>query len=110
MPKKLTAEILSAAIEGYEAQKSRLNAKIAELRGMLDGGPSKAAARPEAARPRRKRFSAAARRQMKEAQQRRWAKSRGESEPLSAATPNAPKPKRKLSAAGRKAIIDATKK
>jgi hypothetical protein len=34
----------------------------------------------------------------------------GESEPPATATPEAPKPKRKLSAAGRKAIIAATKK
>jgi hypothetical protein len=44
---------------------------------------------------------------MKEAQQRRWAKIRGEAEP---APQGAPKPKRKLSAAGRKRIIAATKK
>jgi len=42
-----------------------------------------------------------------EAQQRRWAASRGQSE---AATPEPAKPKRRLSAAGRRAIIAATKK
>jgi hypothetical protein len=41
------------------------------------------------------------------AQRARWAAIRGESEP---STPEAAKPKRKLSAAGRKAIIAATKK
>jgi DNA-binding protein HU-beta len=45
---------------------------------------------------------------MREAQQRRWAKIRGESEPAPAKIPA--KPKRKLSAAGRKAIIAAAKK
>jgi hypothetical protein len=47
---------------------------------------------------------------MREAQQRRWASIRGESEPSSPATPVAPKPKRKLSAAGRKAIQDAVRR
>jgi hypothetical protein len=48
---------------------------------------------------------------MKEAQQRRWAKIKGESQPpATAAIPEPSKPKRKLSAAGRAAIIAATKK
>jgi hypothetical protein len=47
---------------------------------------------------------------MKEAQQRRWAKIRGASEPPAPATPEALKPKRKLSAAGRKAIQDALRR
>src|SRR5450759_2594931 len=38
-------------------------------------------------RRKRKKFSAAARRRMKEAQQRRWAKVRGEFESLALATP-----------------------
>jgi hypothetical protein len=47
---------------------------------------------------------------MREAQQRRWASIKGESEPSAAATPVALKPKRKLSAAGRKAIQDAVRR
>ena len=47
---------------------------------------------------------------MKEAQQLRWAKIRGESEPVAPATPEVAKPKRRMSVAGRKAISDATKK
>jgi hypothetical protein len=47
---------------------------------------------------------------MKEAQQRRWAKIRGESEPTAPVIRDAAKPKRKMSAAGRKAISEATKK
>jgi hypothetical protein len=43
---------------------------------------------------------------MAEAQRKRWAAVRNESEPPS----ESPKPKRKLSAAGRKRIIEATKK
>ena len=48
---------------------------------------------------------------MKEAQQRRWAKIRGESEaPSPAVMPEPQKAKRKLSAAGRRAIVAATKR
>jgi hypothetical protein len=45
---------------------------------------------------------------MKEAQQRRWAKIRGESEPST--TPEPSKPKRRISEEGMKRIIAATKK
>jgi hypothetical protein len=45
---------------------------------------------------------------MREAQQRRWAKVKGESATASVA--KASRPKRRLSAAGRKAIVDALKK
>jgi hypothetical protein len=47
---------------------------------------------------------------MKEAQQRRWAATKGESEAPPQATTEVQKPKRKLSEAGRRAIIAATKK
>jgi hypothetical protein len=47
---------------------------------------------------------------MKEAQQRRWAKIRGKSEPPVPATPEAEKPKRKLSKAGKVAIVAPLKK
>ena len=80
MPTNLTHEIINAAIEGFESQKTRIDQQIAELRTMLDGGSkSTAAATPEAPIRVRRKFSAAARRRMKEAQQRRWAKIRGES-------------------------------
>ena len=111
MPPKLTNEIINAAITGFEAQKTRIDAQIAELRAMLDGSTKRTpAATPETHTLKRRKFSAAARRRMKEAQQRRWAKIRGESEPTAPETPEAAKPKRKISAAGRKAISEATKK
>jgi len=47
---------------------------------------------------------------MKEAQQRRWAKIRGETEPPAPATPVSKQPKRKLSKAGKAAIVAALKK
>ena len=46
---KLTAEILAAAIEGFEAQKRRIDGQIAELRQMLDGGRTEPAITSEAA-------------------------------------------------------------
>jgi len=79
MPTKLTTEILTAAVLGFEEQKRRIDLQIAEIRQMLDGGGSKPTAdTPEPPPLKRKKFSAAARRPMKEAQQRRWAKIRGE--------------------------------
>jgi hypothetical protein len=105
---KLSDEIIAAAIEGFEEQKQRIDSQIAHLRAMLSGDGAVPAAEPEAPTGKRK-FSAAARRHMKEAQQQRWAKIRGQSEASSEpATSQAPK-KRKLSAAGRAAIIAATK-
>jgi len=35
---KLTADILSAALEGFERQKSCIDAKIAEIKQQLGGG------------------------------------------------------------------------
>jgi hypothetical protein len=108
---KLTNEIIIFAITGFESQKTRIDVQIAELRAMLDGGTKPTpAAMPEAPTGKRKKFSAAARRRMKEAQQRRWAKIRGESATPAPATPEAPKPKRRLSKAGRAAIVAALKK
>jgi hypothetical protein len=106
---KLTPEIITAAILGFEEQKRHIDTQIAELRAMLDSGTGETAATPEATR-KRKKFSAAARQRMKEAQQRRWAIIRGESEPPAPATAEPSKAKRKLSRAGRAAIIAALKK
>jgi hypothetical protein len=107
---KLTAEILTAAIEGFQVQKRWIDDQIAVLRAMLPGGrpePSGAGA-PEAPRGKRRKMSAAARKRISDAQRKRWAESKGTSQP--AASPESPKRKRKLSAAGRRAIRAATKK
>ena len=107
---KLTPEIITAAIVGFEAQKTRIDDQIAELRAMLSGGTKPTAATtPGPHTSQRRKFSAAARRRMKEAQQRRWAKIRGESEPPALVKSEASKPKRKLSKAGRAAIVGAIK-
>jgi hypothetical protein len=100
---KLTQTIIEAAIAGFEVQKKDIDAQLTELRSMLKGasdGPTEEAP----AKTTRRKFSAATRKKMKEAQQLRWAKVRGETETAEA------KPKRKMSAAGRKAIGDAVRK
>ncbi|MGD0777487.1 MAG: hypothetical protein ABSC05_32235 [Candidatus Solibacter sp.] len=107
---KLTNEIIIAAITGFESQKTKIDAQIAELRALLPGGSTQNAATPEAPTRKRKKFSAAARRRMKEAQQLRRAKIRGESESPAPATTKPSKPKRKLSKAGKAAIVAALKK
>ena len=111
MPTKLNPQILTAAILGFEEQKRHIDVQIAELRAMLDGGPTKPtpAATPEPL-TRKRKISAAARRRMALGQKARWAKLKGESEPLAPATTDVAKPKRRISVAGRKAISDATKR
>ena len=104
---KLTAAIITAAIEGFESQKRRIDDQIAELRAMLPGGPGQDATTPAAPGRKRRKFSAAARRRMKEAQKRRWAKIRRESEPPAPASPEPAKPKRRISKEGMARIIAA---
>ena len=110
MPQKLTAEIINAAIEGFESQKRRIDSQIDELRQLLN--PVGTGAAPASATPAPKRkISAAGRRRMAAAQQARWAKVRGQADlPSSPAASKPARKKRKLSAAGRKAISEATKK
>jgi hypothetical protein len=96
-----------------EQRKSAIDQALAALRE-VDGFAATGTATPPSAAtpeaPARKKFSAAVRRRMKEAQRLRWAKVKGESEPPPLATLEAPKAKRKLSAAGRAAIAAAMKK
>jgi hypothetical protein len=69
---KLTTEILDAAIEGFESQKRRMDAQIAEIRQMLDGSRSEPAATPEVPKRKRRKMSAAARKRIGDAQRNRW--------------------------------------
>ena len=100
------ADLLAMALVGYEREKAKIEASIAEIRaqlGLRGPGRPKAAARisePSAAG--RRTLSASARKRIAEAQRKRWAAIKGTAAPA--------KPKRKLSAAGRRAIIEATKK
>jgi hypothetical protein len=107
---KLTNEIIAAAIEGFEVQKTRINQRIAELQVMLSSGPAESATMPEAPERKRRKFSAAARKRMKEAQQRRWAKIRGESESPAPGAAKPAKAKRRISTEGLRRIIAATKR
>jgi hypothetical protein len=106
MPPKLTPTIIAAAIDGFEAQKLRLDGEIAELRAMLSGGSTEPAVTSELPKHKRRKMSAAGRRAIAEAQRKRWAAAK---KAVGSATQEA-KPKRKLSRAGRAAIVAATKK
>jgi hypothetical protein len=107
MTRTLTNEIITAAILGFEQQKRHIDSRISELKAMLSGGPAETAATPEPGK--RRKFSAATRRRMREAQRRRFAKLESESEPPApAATPEPPK--RRISAAGMKRVLAANKK
>jgi hypothetical protein len=107
---KLTNEIINAAIEGFEAQKKRIDEQIGELRSFLTGSSAETAAAPKVTGKRGK-FSDATRLRMKEAQQRRWARIKGESAPPPPVTATVPvKAKRQLSEAGRQAIAEAARK
>jgi len=107
MARTITNEIIIAAIDGFEAQKARIDTQIAELRGMLsgDGAPAAKAAAP--AKRGRRRISAEGRARIAEAQRKRWASVKGEPE-VAAAKPA--KQKRRLSPAGRKAIQEALRR
>ena len=105
---KLTADILSAAVIGFEVQKFAIERKIAEIRLMLEEGRSEPAAPSEIRKPRKKR-SAAVRRKMALAQRARYAKLK-QASALQPASPATKKPKRTMSAAGRKRIAAAQRK
>lgn len=108
---KLTHTIIQAAIAGFEGQKKGIDAQIAELRAMLTGTPKSSDGEAPAKATRRK-FSAAARKRMREAQRARWAKIKGAPSVPAAKAPakTTAKPKRGLTAAGRKALSIAMKK
>jgi len=100
---KLTNEIIDAAILGFEEQKRRIDAQIAELQGMRSGRNHTPVSSTQA----RRTMSAAGRKAIAETQRKRWAAVRKDG----AAPQSTPKKaKRKLSAAGRAAIVAALKK
>jgi hypothetical protein len=101
---KLTVEILTAAIEGFESQKRRIDEQIGEIRQMLNGSHVDPAGASQPQKAQRRKMSAAGRKAIAEAQRKRWAVSKGESGPVTT------KPKRKLSPAGKAAIVAALKK
>ena len=102
---KLTAEIINAAVEGFEQQKLRIDAQIAELRAMLTGTPTEPAATPEAPKGKR-RMSAAARKRISDAQRKRWAAKKAAGK-TAAKTQQAPAAKK---ATAKKAPVKASRK
>jgi hypothetical protein len=104
---KLTNEIITAAILGFEEQKNRIDTRIAELRATLSPGTAESTEASESSGRKRRKMSAATRKAMAEGQRKRWATAKAQSAPEAAA---ALKPKRKMSAAGRAAIVAALKK
>jgi hypothetical protein len=107
----LTKEIVDAAIEGFEAQKRRIDDQISQLRRFVVKGAGVPSSSAVTARRKsgRHRISPEGRAAIAEAQRRRWAaKKAGAS---AEATPtNVVAKKRRLSAAGRKAISEAAKR
>jgi hypothetical protein len=73
MPSKLSKEILVAAFEGFQAQKSRLDAKIAELQMMLSSASPKTPVAEETSARQKTRLSAVGKSAIAEANRRRWA-------------------------------------
>src|SRR4051794_2225223 len=101
--KQLSQGIIDAAIEGFEAQKRRIDEQITELRALRNGH---APAATEA--PKKRGMSAAGRKAIAEAQRKRWAAKAGAEPKALKAKPA--KKKRVLSAEGRANIIAALKK
>ena len=105
--RKMTPDIVTAAIDGFELQKKRIDAQIDDLRQALTGDGAHGVGAPEPVR-RKRTMSAAARKRIADAQRKRWAKMRERlGRPVTAKTAE---PKRRISAAGRKRIIEATRK
>jgi hypothetical protein len=70
MPTKMSEEFINAAIDGFKAQRNRLELRVGELRAMLNGGPTQPAAASEPAPRRRRKFPSATLRRMREARRR----------------------------------------
>jgi len=110
MPQKLTPQIVSAAIAGFQQQKLDIDKQIAELRSMLPGASAETNVR-EAPATKGHKMSPLARKRIAEAMKARWAKIRGESGTTAKKSPKpAAKKKGRISEEGMKRIIAATKK
>ena len=111
MPKTTTIDhtsVLEMALVGYQIERSRIEAAIAEIQAELGQGGSRqpATKATDTAQPKttgKKRFSAAARKRMALAQKKRW-------QLLKAKKAEAAKPKRKPTVKRRKANASATKR
>ena|SRR5579863_1039126 len=99
------AELLQAALAGYQHQYAVLGERINEITRELGSRPGRHAA-AGSAQPRRV-MSASTRRRMAAAQQRRWAAVKAGT---AAPAKRTGAKKRKMSAAGRERIAEATRK
>jgi hypothetical protein len=113
-------EILQMALVGYRAEREKIQAKIEEIEQKLGGRRSLPAAADSAA-PRSRTMSAAAIARIRAAQKKRWAefrKRQAKNAPPAqksaarkgAAAPAPAKPKRKISASQRAALVERLKK
>ena len=110
MTPQIDSVVLTAALEGLELQRQRLDAKIDEVKRLLKSAetdvvttsPHPVTASSDAQVRPRKKFSAATRKKMALAQKKRYAALKGQAEPEQAAATQPAKAtwKRKLSAAG----------
>jgi hypothetical protein len=105
---RIDDEILTMALVGFRAERSRLDGMIAELQSRLGGKKAAGTASPAASKNPGGGMSEEGRRRIAEAQRLRWAALK-KGKPATAAA-KAPKQKRVLSAEGRKRIAEATKK
>ena len=106
IPAFADGNVLRMALIGYEQEKRKIEAAIADVQTRLgDSTPAVTAINGSA--PKKRTMSAAARRRIALAQKRRWAAAKAEK---ADAEKPAAKPKRKMSAAGRARIVAATKK
>ena len=97
------------------AERDRINQAISVLesleslgRASLRRTPTKA--RSLAARPRRRRMSAAARKRISEAAKKRWAEQKGRAALAAQATPKKPRGRRRMNTAARNRIAEAQRK
>lgn len=105
--KVLDAELLQAALGGYERQRAVIEERIAEIRRELGGGAGRQGA---VGSPKPKRVvSAAVRRRMAASQRKRWAQAKKDAGGPDPKTQR-PKTRRKMSAEARERIAEATRK
>jgi hypothetical protein len=107
MPKQLDPSMLGMALIGYEAERRRIDLKIAEIQGQLGGRTQYVAASTDGAKPRRI-LSPAARKRIAAAQKKRWAafhRSKAEKP-----APKKAAAKRKLSPAAKANLVANLKK
>ena len=93
-------KLLQMALIGYEAERRKIEEKMAEIRGQLGGRTHQIAASTDGARPVKRQMSAAARQRIGVAQRKRWAAFREDRKPaLKAAR------KRRLSPAAKAKLV-----